>query len=736
MSTGGLPEETLKKVQYREYWEEPHSKWGNTDTWDHYFIEKIPDATKHKSHNALGAELKVLIQNLRPETRAGRKALAMQRDLRSAQSYVHHDMHTLLCATPYAAGLWKKSVWSLHHCSVHILLFHGSRTLRPLVELRKMGNTLKIHLLTIHIEDEVSNSQTHPTVEELIFDTHIATLLLQYRRVLEEMRNHYVEQESQRGRHLSNMLKWSVVDHSLFNGFKFVVSLLRPAINMSLLEPILMESRNKPIHHVVTILRNLITKEIVDDISPGFKRWLERLWKVRIKEYYIIDTITALTAITSVIFYSPTPCRGPGSKPSENHIKSQMWAKIFSDTFLIDSDDIDVNWEYHHQIPGNGGSGSARSDIAAVVFNDTDQQFPFFIAEFETDGFSVHKVEMVVAAEAAFEYNRILTAAYYLSEDEVNSSRLHIGLINGTTIHLGSMKPIYDEEKKSLIYAYEINNVTFKLYTGNQEADIASALKLVAYLRTNVCQDGISLKALLNRKKNMRNGTLLAALPRLPKRAVKSRPKSDTEFTPQARRIIYIDVGRARVFCVLNVNIGYLQIFVYDQKSYYQDSRENIEKKREVAVKQLQAQAVVISSEEYVERSKGARSIIARDFLPQNSKKRNQEDEDDPEKKNAVKKCKDTTPASQTPENQVVADEPGNQVVADEPENQVVADEPESQVVADEPDLDYLSEQTNGELNSRTPSIYEDEDEENSLDGSSDEEDIVELADISFNSFV
>ncbi|RIB00102.1 hypothetical protein C2G38_2130475 [Gigaspora rosea] len=57
---------------------------------------------------------------------------------KSAQSYVHHDMHTLLCATPYAAGLWKKSVWSLHHCSVHILLFHGSRTLRPLVELRSI----------------------------------------------------------------------------------------------------------------------------------------------------------------------------------------------------------------------------------------------------------------------------------------------------------------------------------------------------------------------------------------------------------------------------------------------------------------------------------------------------------------------------------------------------------------------------------------------------------------------
>ncbi|CAG8601667.1 3085_t:CDS:2 [Acaulospora morrowiae] len=163
------------------------------------------------------------------------------------------------------------------------------------------------------------------------------------------------------------------------------------------------------------------------------------------------------------------------------------------------------------------------------------------------------------------------------------------------------------------------------------------------------------------------------------------------------------------------------QIISVMKKKLKKDSRflsrtiENIEKKREVAVKQLQAQAVVISSEEYVERSQGARSIIARDFFLQNSKKRNQEDVlDEDSEKNAVKKCKDTTPAPQTPENQVVADEL---------------------------DLDYQSEQTNDELNSGISgisgisSIYEDEDEEDSLDGSSDEEDTVELADISFNSF-
>ena len=82
--------------------------------------------------------------------------------------------------------------------------------------------------------------------------------------------------------------------------------------------------------------------------------------------------------------------------------------------------------------------------------------------------------------------------------------------------------------------------VTFKLHTGDQEADIASVLKLVAYLRTNVYQDGVSLNMLLNRITDTRNGALLASLPRLPRKAVKSR-LSETEFTPPAKRVKYID---------------------------------------------------------------------------------------------------------------------------------------------------------------------------------------------------
>src|SRR5581483_3337702 len=52
-----------------------------TDTWDRYFHENVRDATKQMSHNALSADLQILIQKLKSGTRARKKALAMRRDL-------------------------------------------------------------------------------------------------------------------------------------------------------------------------------------------------------------------------------------------------------------------------------------------------------------------------------------------------------------------------------------------------------------------------------------------------------------------------------------------------------------------------------------------------------------------------------------------------------------------------------------------------------------------------------
>ena len=63
-----------------EYWEKSPSKWGNVETWDHFFIEKNLSATRHMSHNTLGAELQILIKDLKPGTRTNEKALAIQHD--------------------------------------------------------------------------------------------------------------------------------------------------------------------------------------------------------------------------------------------------------------------------------------------------------------------------------------------------------------------------------------------------------------------------------------------------------------------------------------------------------------------------------------------------------------------------------------------------------------------------------------------------------------------------------
>ncbi|RIB21200.1 hypothetical protein C2G38_2177350 [Gigaspora rosea] len=48
--------------------------------------------------------------------------------------------------------------------------------------------------------------------------------------------------------------------------------------------------------------------------------------------------------------------------------------------------------------------------------------------EFEQHGFEVHIDDIVIVAEAAYEFNRILSLMHYPSEKEVNETFLHIGL--------------------------------------------------------------------------------------------------------------------------------------------------------------------------------------------------------------------------------------------------------------------------------------------------------------------
>ncbi|CAG8615171.1 1637_t:CDS:2 [Funneliformis mosseae] len=65
--------------------------------------------TRQISHNALSADLQILIRKLKPGTRARWKTLAMQRDLgKEEHSNLCTLRHAPLCATPLTAGVGKE----------------------------------------------------------------------------------------------------------------------------------------------------------------------------------------------------------------------------------------------------------------------------------------------------------------------------------------------------------------------------------------------------------------------------------------------------------------------------------------------------------------------------------------------------------------------------------------------------------------------------------------------------
>ncbi|CAH1763158.1 867_t:CDS:2 [Entrophospora sp. SA101] len=62
----------------------------------------LPEEISNKIRNG-GVELQILIQDLKPGTRANEKASAIQCDLKA--SNIFHDNE---CSTPYATGMGKK----------------------------------------------------------------------------------------------------------------------------------------------------------------------------------------------------------------------------------------------------------------------------------------------------------------------------------------------------------------------------------------------------------------------------------------------------------------------------------------------------------------------------------------------------------------------------------------------------------------------------------------------------
>lgn len=225
-----------------------------------------------------------------------------------------------------------------------------------------------------------------------------------------------------------------------------------------------------------------------------------------------------------------------GSNPSENHVKCQMWSKIFSDAFS----DFNPVWELNHLFSGNSKRDFGRSDFAAIFVTEGNTPFVFFIAEFEVDGFERHKDDIVILAEGVFELNKIISSRGRFFSEDMLEIRLHLALINNTHITFGSIRPELNFEKTLLYYIYDRDLCSYELNTGDKMQDIISVIKLISYLKQVICEDGYKIQRLLAESKT--NGNYVGnfysinILPQLPKRAEKS-IKKGTSYTPKKRRV-------------------------------------------------------------------------------------------------------------------------------------------------------------------------------------------------------
>ncbi|CAG8638912.1 6818_t:CDS:2, partial [Paraglomus occultum] len=293
-------------------------------------------------------------------------------------------------------------------------------------------------------------------IEELSIDIGQFPALHDYCQMLREMQESHVDEVAQHGRYLSKLLKWSVVDSKVFRMPQTLPTISRPAVNLDNICVVLTEDPGHHFSHTISILERLVAEGRVGKVVVGFQVLLKKWLGLQDNSAdHIVHTPTALSVIMSVALYNPFPCRGPGSPPSERHVAAQ----------------------HHHLLPGNGRHGSARSDFAAVVLNERQQQLPFFIVEFQQDGFSVHKDYAVVVCEAVFEMNRILTMAC-LSSDEVTAITMHVALVNDTSISLGMIRPVYNEARTALLYSYSKDVANFELRSGYPADDIKNALDL------------------------------------------------------------------------------------------------------------------------------------------------------------------------------------------------------------------------------------------------------------------
>ncbi|CAG8696575.1 6599_t:CDS:2, partial [Cetraspora pellucida] len=504
-----LPEKLINKLTCPDYWVRRYTHWGNISSWEIFYRKTHPNSSIIECYNALKEDIEILSSAVYGNNNKVRKLESLRLKVKQVSTLFTNRWD---CRTGSTPG---RKIETAAQSSSHQRIDHG---------IENKDND--------QIQDNDFNESEHsckqkrecPILECNIVVRH--SILKNYCERLLNLQSHHIDEDSQRARHCLAMLRWSVVHLEIFvsAGWKNsqkMIKISTPRVALDLLVTVFKEHPNDKLRSVATILQLLRRQGKIYTSDYDMTATLHFLFSNHPRNHYDIDVLTASSAITAVISYTATPVRGPGSNP-ENHVKTELWPKILSTAFKMHKLKFLPVWELQHLVSGNAGHGLARSDFAAIVNNNNDVQFPFFLVEFERNGFEIHKDEIVIVSKAAHEFNRILSLMHYPSENEVNETNLHVGLVSDMKIRFGRLRPLYDKDKSMLFYLYDDDVLSFDFHENNTKSNVENVLRLVTYLRETVCADGMRIRMLLNRYPAHFDYNLKAALPILPNEAIRS----------------------------------------------------------------------------------------------------------------------------------------------------------------------------------------------------------------------
>ncbi|KAJ3185713.1 hypothetical protein HDU85_001072 [Gaertneriomyces sp. JEL0708] len=326
--------------------------------------------------------------------------------------------------------------------------------------------------------------------------------------------------ESQLGRHLKELSRWSVVDSEMMAGVSIVCGgreyvrlqalLVAPRISREAMKVL---SRLPELRSEVTALAGFYPNL---DRSYGF-------WPFSCKE----EPISTLTLISVLLAMKSDAAAGGGtSLEAETKLLS---VRIFADLIAVVGGGLRARLEYSHVFDA-GTDGLTRSDLAITAPGGGGIEIPIFVLECQKDVRAVHKDHIVCTAQAVLEARRVVP---YIGLADLHRARFHMALVSGCIIQFSVLVP--ECRDGHMFWVINRRGPTFDLSARhNMHVRLIEAMKMTKFILDIIVPDAQFLCRKLQER--IVDLDVKALLPLRPSETPKPRT-STASYTPQPKKL-------------------------------------------------------------------------------------------------------------------------------------------------------------------------------------------------------